>query len=130
MRIKIDKLDTLFSKYIRLRAGGKCDFCGRVFHDKIKENGDVYPAWKSLQVSHFHGRRKRSLRYDPDNAIGACADCHFFLGENPYVHTEFFRKRLGSERFEQLNIRAEIIAKPDKKAIEASLKERIKLLEV
>ena len=30
MRIKIDKLDTLFSKYIRLRAGGKCDMMGNL----------------------------------------------------------------------------------------------------
>jgi len=52
------------------------------------------------------------------------------LDENPNIHTEFFKKRLGSERFERLNIRAEIAGlRLDREAIEASLIEKIKLLE-
>lgn len=113
MKIKLDPLDKLFSCFVRLRAGGVCEYCGR----KAK-----------LQCSHFHGRRKRSVRYDLDNAAGLDFSCHMYLGENPYVHTEFFKKRLGSERFEQLNIRAEKTARLDRVAIERDLKEKIKLL--
>ena len=115
MKIRIDKLDVLFSKFIRLRAGGKCEYCGTP---------------KRLQCSHFHGRRKRSVRYDPDNACGVDFACHQYLGSNPYAYTELFKKRLGSEKFEQLNIRAEMIVKVDKEKIEADLLEKIKLLEV
>ncbi len=114
MKIKIDRLDVLFSRFVRLRAGGICEYCGEP---------------KRLECSHFHGRRKRSVRWDPDNACGVCFTCHQYLGSNPYAHTEFFKKRLGSERFEALNIRAEIPQKIDRDKVEASLKEKIKLLE-
>jgi len=114
MKIKLDNLDKLFSKFVRLRAGGICEYCGQN---------------KVLQCSHFVGRRKRSVRFDPDNAAGLCFSCHMYLGENPHIHTDWFRKRLGSERFENLNIRSNIITKIDRDKIEADLKERIKLLE-
>ena len=114
MKIKIDKLDVLFSKLIRLLAGGKCEYCEKSF--------------KRLECSHFHGRRKRSVRYDTDNACALCFSCHTYLGSNPYVHTEWFKKRLGWEKFEALNIRAEIPMKVDREKMEAELKEATKLL--
>ena len=114
MKIKLDKLDILFSKYIRLKAGGVCEYCGQA---------------KTLQCSHFHGRRKRSVRWDEENCSALCFSCHLYLGENPYMHTEFFRKRLGSERFELLNIRANTIARLDKEALTLYFKGQIKSLE-
>jgi len=58
-----------------------------------------------------------------------CFSCHQYLGGNPYIHTEWFKGRLGSERFEQLNIQAEMIVKVDKERIQKDLEEKIKLLE-
>ena len=116
MRIKIDTLDKLFSQLVKLLADGICEYCGKA----------------GRETSHFHSRRKRSVRYDRDNACFLCFSCHRYLDENPYVHTEFFKKRLGSEKFEQLNIRAELIIKitqKQKNAIKADLKEKIRLLE-
>ncbi len=116
MRIKVDPLDILFSKVKNLLAGGKCEYCGKVGN----------------QCSHFHSRRKRSVRWDTDNAIWACFSCHLYLGEHPNKHYEFFRKRLGTERFDALNIRAEQLThytKQDKEKIKTDLKEKIKLLE-
>jgi hypothetical protein len=114
MKIRIDPLDKMFSEYVRKRAVircGGCEYCGKRMD------------WKSLQCSHFHGRRKGSVRYDSDNACGLCFSCHIFLGANPYKHTEFFKKRLGAEKFEQLNIRAEMVFKVNKELIKAHLKE-------
>ena len=114
MRIRLDPLDILFSRLIKLLANGMCEYCGKIGN----------------QTSHFHSRRKRSTRLDPDNAIWSCFTCHLYLGEHPNKHYEFFRKRLGTERFEQLNIRAEqLTAKQDKERIKAELKDKIKLLE-
>ena len=113
MRIKLDPLDILFSRLIRLLAEGKCCYCGNA----------------GSQTSHFHSRRKRSTRWDLDNAIWVCFSCHLYLGEHPNKHYEFFEKRLGTERFEELNIRAEQIIKLDKEVIKESLKEKIRLLE-
>ena len=130
MKIRLDPLDKLFSDYIRMRVYSEgvvaCEFCGREYRDKVKENGGIYPAWRYLQCSHFHGRRKRSVRYDPENACALDFSCHIYLGENPYAHTEFFKQRLGSERFELLNIRANKLEKIDKEAITVYLKEKIK----
>lgn len=98
MKIRVSKLDILFSKFVKLRAGGKCEYCGGAGN----------------QTSHFHSRRKRSVRHDPDNAIWSCFSCHQYLDEHPNKHTDFFSQRLGSERFEQLNIRAEKVVKVSK----------------
>ena len=111
MKIKIDPLDVLFSRVVRQRPNGKCEFCGKQ---------------RKLQTSHFHGRRKRNTRWDLDNAAGLCFSCHQFLGEHPNIHTDWFRKRLGSERFEQLHVRAMTIVKVDKDKIKEYL---TKLLE-
>lgn len=116
MRIKLDKLDILFSKIVRQKADNHCEYCGK------------YTPIKKLQCSHYHGRRKRSVRWDFDNACAVCFGCHLFLGENPYAHTEFFKKRLGSDRFEQLNIRANTIGSPDKAKLEIEFKEMLCLL--
>ena len=113
MKTKIDPLDVLFSRVIRLRAGGKCEYCGKP------------KTMKQLQCSHFHGRRKRSVRWDLFNAAALDGGCHIYLGGNPYQHTEWFKTRMTSGEFEQLNIRAETIAKNiDKEALMAKLKER------
>ena len=116
MKIKLDPLDILFSKLVRLRANGICEYCGK----------------PGSQTSHFHSRRKKSTRWDLDNASWACFTCHIYLGEHPNKHYEFFKKRLGTERFEELNIRAEMLvkySKSDKEKIKADLKEKVKLLE-
>lgn len=112
MKIKIDPLDKLFSEFIRRRAvlSGGCEYCGKG------------ARWQDLQCSHFIGRRKRATRYDPDNACGACFGCHLYLGEHPYEHTEFFKKRLGSDKLEQLVIKGNTPTKIDKNAVKENLK--------
>lgn len=115
LRVKIDKLDKLFSQYIRMRAilrDGGCEYCGK----QVKN-------FTELQCSHFIGRRKRSTRYDPSNAVGVCFSCHIYLGEHPYEHTDFFRKLLGTEKLEKLVIKGNTPVKADKDAVEAHLKE-------
>lgn len=118
MRVKIDPLDTLCSEYVRRRAMQRCGGCERCHHKKSSYN--------ELQCAHFHGRRKKSVRYDPDNCAGLCFGCHQHLDSNPLEKIEFFRKLLGKEKFEHLNIRASIPQKPDKEAIKIYLKQQIK----
>lgn len=117
---KLRRIDEPFSEFIRKRAisdAGGCEYCGRGTSNYL-----------DLDCSHFIKRWKLSTRFDIDNASGICRDCHRFLESNPYQHTEFFKKRLGSDRFEKLNIRAETICKPDLEKITLDLKEKIKLL--
>jgi len=51
------------------------------------------------------------------------------MTENPYEHTSWFEKHLGSEAFDKLIIRSNIPTKPDKEAIKLYLQEKIKNLE-
>ena len=114
MRIKIDPLDKLFAQYIKLRDKW-CQRCGGA---------------SGLQTAHFHSRRKRSVRYDPDNACLLCFGCHIYLDGNPLEKVEFFKQILGEEAFDLLNARARITyPKLDKEAIKLYLKEQIRKLE-
>ena len=113
MKIKIDKLDILFSKVIRLRAKETCERC-------LKPT-----PFARLQCSHFHGRRKRSTRWNPDNAAALCFQCHQHLGENPLEHTEWFTQLIGEGNFLLLRVQANQIVKVDRKAVELYLKQRL-----
>ncbi len=118
LKIRIDPLDALFSEYIRKRTGGCCQRCLQ------------FKGWRRLDTAHFHGRSNRAVRYDPDNACGACWGCHTFLDSHAMEKVEFFHQLLGQKRFDMLNSRARITwPRPDKKAIALYLREQIKKLE-
>ena len=129
--MRIDKLDVLFSEYIRKRAiaeDGGCQRCLSPKYDIVKDNGDTFPAWRQLQCSHFMGRSKRSVRLDADNAVGLCGACHIYFTAHPLEHIEFFKQRLG-EQFDMLQHRARILEKIDREAIKLYLQEKIRGVE-
>jgi hypothetical protein len=64
-----------------------------------------------LHCSHYYGRGRFSVRFDPDNAVALCYGCHRFLGSNPADHLDFIRERLGSEKFRKLTARRNKIVK-------------------
>jgi len=119
MKIRIDPLDVQFSLYIRTKAGWKCECCRRQF----------YPPTAQLQNSHFHGRRKKSVRWDPENCAALCFSCHRRFTEHPLEHVEWFSKRLGVTRFNALTVKANSLTKPDKEMIRIWLKEKMKEIE-
>ncbi|KKK92916.1 hypothetical protein LCGC14_2698080, partial [marine sediment metagenome] len=86
MKIKRDPLDILAAKYIKLRDKW-CQRCG---------------GTSGLQTAHFHSRRNRSVRYDPDNLCLLCFGCHIHLDGNPLEKVEFFKERLGELAFDLL----------------------------
>ena len=119
-KIHIDPLDVLFSRFIRLRAIKRVGGCERCL--KHKEIGE-------LQTSHFHGRRKKSVRWHEDNAAGLCAGCHKHFTENPLEHVEWFKEQLGENKFTLLNIAAQTPQRVDKELIKMYLQQKIKELE-
>ena len=102
-RIKRDPADIWFSKYIRLKAGFICAVCKRF----CGENGG--------EASHFHGRRKESVRFDEDNVVCSCFGCHRRFTEMPQEHRAWKLKQLGQQRFDALNVRANLPAQKDRK---------------
>jgi len=120
MKIRLDPLDRPFSEMIRKRSKGYCERCGRFYG---------YDGWKKLQCSHYIGRSKRSTRWDEDNACALCFGCHQYFTSHPYEHTEWFKKRIGQEKFDSLMGRVRVISKPDRELIGLYLLEKIKELE-
>ena len=110
MKVRRDKLDRVFSEYIRTRDRWTCQVCFRYFPPDEKGK---------LQCSHFHSRRKQSVRFDESNACSKCFSCHQRLGENPLEFAAFIEARLGKRETELLNVRANQIVKRSKKDKEA-----------
>lgn len=117
--MKLDKLDVLFSEFIRKRAIQRVHGCERCLEGKTD--------YKQLQCSHFMGRNRKTVRWDEDNACGLCAGCHMHLTSHPLEHVEFMRQQLG-DKLNLLLARSKG-GKPDKQAIELYLKEKIREIE-
>lgn len=97
----IEKLDKIFSLYIRLRDSKpygykyfRCPTCGRVLPF---EKGDC---------SHYFSRRHMSTRFDEDNAVIECSYDNRFNSDHLVELGEFIKKRIGEQRFALLRIKA------------------------
>lgn len=66
--------DKEMSKLIRER--GKCERCG---------------GTGKLDCAHVFGRRNRTLRWDVNNLMALCFQCHFWWHENPTESGGWFR---------------------------------------
>ena len=110
------RLDVRFSKHIRDIENNICGFCGA----------------KGKRMECHHGvvhRRYMNTRYEPDNCACVCGGCHRFLSDFPKINTEFFRKRIGAGRMEQLEILARSGKKVDLEQVEIELKRKMEALE-
>jgi len=116
MKIKITALDKMFSQYIRQIYNWTCQRCHKPYT----------PPTTSLHCSHFHGRGKKSVRFEPDNAVALCFGCHQHFHANPHEHVAFMEKRLGTQAYNRLLLLANIPKKPDYKAIKIWLKAMLK----
>lgn len=90
-----DKLDKVFSLYIRLRDSDEngfctCYTCGKVAHYKEMQNG------------HFWSRTHLSTRFNEDNCKVQCVRCNIFKKGNYIVYTKKLLKELGEEKFDEL----------------------------
>ena len=97
--------DKVFSEYIRTRDNWTCQRCQKYY------NPEESNKRMGLHCSHYYGRGKWSVRFDPDNAVALCYGCHRYLGSNPADHLDFIKKRLGKEKFDRLIERKNMIAK-------------------
>lgn len=108
-KIKLRKDDIEFSKYLRKKRGYMCEFCYR-----------KYPDGNGLQISHFHGRRRESVRINEENCSVLCAGCHRKMHENPALYAEWKFKQLGQTRYDLLRLKAN---QYQKKNITSNLKD-------
>lgn len=104
-KVKLDPADRLFSLYVRWRANWTCERCGA--RHEVGSQG--------LHCSHFHGRRKESVRFDPENASAHCHGCHSYFTSHPEAHRAWKLEQLGQEAYDRLMIRANTSQKKDRK---------------
>lgn len=90
--MKITKEDKVFSEYIRLRAGYKCERCG-VLHER----------GVGLHCSHYMGRMNQATRFEEDNGDSLCYGCHSYFEERKQTEYRDWKiRKLGKKRVEEI----------------------------
>lgn len=93
MKIKLDKIDKVFSRLVRGRANWCCEKCGTHYPEGNRQG---------LHCSHLFGRARKSTRWSDLNAVAHCFGCHRYLTANPFEFTEWSKGYLGEEQFNKL----------------------------
>ncbi len=116
-RLKLrKKADTLWGELIKLRAGNRCEKCGR--------NGMV-------QSHHIWTRENLHMRHDPQNGVCLCPRCHTFdPKESAHLNPENFRdwliKRKGQRWFDKMKALSFLTVKPDYQGAITFLEQELK----
>ena len=85
-----DKLDAIFSKYIRLKYSDKNGYC------RCISCGKVFP-WNEIQNGHYMSRRYMSTRFSEDNCRPQCVACNIFNQGNIQMYRRALNKQIGDE---------------------------------
>lgn len=116
------KLDDAWSLLVKLRAGNRCEVCGKS---------------SPLNSHHIYSRSKRSTRWNPDNGVCLCVGHHTFSSKfsahkTGVEFTEWLFKKKGEDFMTLLRIKANSLSKLtifEKEMLLKELKDEIKNLE-
>lgn len=95
----VDKLDRIFSKYIRLRDAMPSGFIRCISCGQIKE-------FDRFDCGHYYSRMHMSTRWDEDNCNAECSLCNRFSAEHLIGYRENLIKKIGENRFKLLEVKA------------------------
>lgn len=103
-QLLITKLDSVFSKYIRLRDADtngmcQCISCGRVF------------PLNQMDCGHFIPRGHMGTRFDEDNCHAQCVRCNRFMDGNLVEYERRLKRKIGADGIGELNNRANSVKK-------------------
>lgn len=95
----VDKLDKVFSKYIRLRdcmVGGytRCISCGRLL------------PFEQMDCGHYFSRTHMATRYDEDNCNSECRACNRFAADHLIGYRNNLIRKIGEKRVALLEVKA------------------------
>ena len=111
----IKELDKLWTEIVKLRAGNKCQYCGR---NNIR-----------LNAHHIHSRSRYATRWDLDNGVCLCFTHHRLMHDDPEEAMKFYKTLFTQEQWEQLKTKAHQLAKfslADLEQMRDKLKEELK----
>ena len=99
----IKKLDTVFSRWIRLRNAkndiAECVTCGK------RDN------YKKLQAGHFISRKNYSTRWDPQNVQVQCLACNVYRYGEQYKFGKWLDNKFGIGTTDELYNKGQKITK-------------------
>jgi len=121
-KVKLRKTDRLFRKYILKRDNYTCQRCGHKYNPSDNLQG--------LHVSHYWGRGRENTRFDPENCLLLCFNCHRIWGhgDGRQGYTDFMKQRLGEQGFLMLEIRAHQYQKRDDILMEIYITQLLRFL--
>jgi predicted restriction endonuclease len=102
---EIRKLDALWAKLVKERAGYKCEYCQEEGRKLVGPTG----AW--LEAAHIVGRTYRTTRWRLDNGMCLCSGCHRAYDEHRPIELQIRRIVIGEEKYERLCTMKQVIAK-------------------
>jgi len=112
----IEKLDTVFSQYIRLREANngivECFTCGKKEHWK----------GKGMQNGHFMSRKNLSTRWDEVNCQVQCVGCNVYRYGEQYKFSIGLDNKYGGGTAEEMLIKS----RETSKIMDVELEEKIK----
>lgn len=94
-----EKLDEIFSKYIRLKYADSRGYCHCI-------SCGSYHNWKSIQNGHYMSRRYFSTRWSEDNCRPQCVACNIFNQGNIQMYRIGLIKEIGEQRVNLIEARA------------------------
>lgn len=93
----VEKLDKVFSLYIRHRDNFLCFTCG-----KVKSKSVI------IQCGHLITRGKQSVKWDERNAHAQCAGCNKLHCYQPEHYNLKFIRKYGKAKYERLILESNI----------------------
>lgn len=121
--IKIQVIDSLFSRLLRWGADWKCERCGA--QHEVGSRG--------LHASHFIGRANRRTRWDARNIDVLCWGCHQYMETHKATEYRDYKiKQLGEKGFLELVVDAREIKQwtpAEKEQLKEAFKEELKKYE-
>jgi hypothetical protein len=111
----IKYLDSLWSQLVKLKAGNKCEVCGKTEY---------------LNSHHIFSRSNRAMRFDDRNGAALCPN-HHVLGnwsahKSPIEFIEWLKEKRGVKWYKEIRLRAGTVSKVDMKLTKIYLINEIK----
>lgn len=94
-----DRLDSVFSKYIRLKYAYSGGICQCVSCGALKD-------WKEIQNGHYMSRGYMSTRFDEDNCRPQCVSCNMYNQGNIQMYRRRLVSQIGEHRVNRVEVRA------------------------
>ncbi len=94
-----DKLDAVFSQYIRLKYSDGQGYC------RCISCGKVLP-WTKIQNGHYMSRRYMSTRFCEDNCRPQCVACNIFNQGNIQMYRRGLVRQIGEQRVDWVEVHA------------------------